>query len=101
MYKSDAENWPPVPPGSPSELEAELYKAQLEVRTKRVDAEIARRQSDVAADHAQEGEYYRSIFDVAKGAIDRARSGAEMVQKGAGVVGTLYAGALGLAFFGV
>lgn len=76
----------------------ELYRAQLDVRKKRADAEIARAQALVDADIAVDQSYYEAVFEVAKSAIDRARSSAETLQKAAGAVVTLYTGALALAF---
>jgi hypothetical protein len=42
--------------------------------------------------------YYQALLDVAKGAIDRSRSAAELVQKAAAAIGTLYVGILGVSF---
>lgn len=42
--------------------------------------------------------YYQALLDIAKGAIDRSRSAAELVQKSAAAIGTLYVGILGVSF---
>lgn len=42
--------------------------------------------------------YYQALLDVAKGAIDRSRSAAELVQKSAAAIGTLYVGIIGVTF---
>lgn len=76
----------------------ELYKAKLEVCKKRAEAEMSRAQAEVAGELALNAEYYKAIYEVAKEAIDRARTGAELVQKAATAIATVYAGVLALAF---
>jgi hypothetical protein len=76
----------------------ELCLAKLEVRKKRTDQEIARAKAERDADLGVEEEYYKAVFEVAKGSIDRARSFAETVQKATGAIITLYTAILALAF---
>jgi hypothetical protein len=42
--------------------------------------------------------YYQALLDLGKGSVDRSRSAAELVQKSAAAVGTLYVGILGVSF---
>lgn len=42
--------------------------------------------------------YQQSLYDVAKGSVDRSRAAADVVQKAAAAVGTIYAAALGVSF---
>jgi len=89
---SDSHGWPE--PGT----DTKLYEAQLEVRKKRTDEEIARAAAERAADQAVAQEFYKGIIEVAKGSIDRSRASAEFVQKAAGAIAVIYAGVLGVAF---
>lgn len=91
---SDAHGWPP-----PSDADKQLlYAAQLEVRKKRTDQEIARATAEEAADLALEKAFYDGLADVAKGSIDRARASADFVQKAAAAIATIYAAVLGVSF---
>jgi hypothetical protein len=93
---SDKHGWPPL--SGDAEAEKLLFTAQLEVRKKRTDQEIARAAAENAADLALEKAFYDGIVDVAKGSIDRARASADFVQKAAAAIGTIYAAALGVSF---
>lgn len=92
----DEEGWPE--PGRVGDRATSLYNARLEVRKKRVDAEIARAKSEVDNDLAQILEVQKGILEVSKGSIERARSSAETVQKAASAVAVIYAAALSVAF---
>jgi hypothetical protein len=54
--------------------------------------------ADLDADRAADAAFNQAVAEVAKGAIDRARAGADFVQKAASAVFALYTGALALAF---
>jgi len=89
--------WPAATDGCTTQPD-ELYKAKLDVRKKRVEAEISRAQAEVVAELGLNAEYYKAIYEVAKEGIDRARAGAELVQKAAAAIATVYTGVLALAF---
>ena len=92
----DELGWPD--PGTASDPATALYNARLEVRKKRVDAEIARARSEVDNDLAQSLEVQKGILEVAKASIERARSSGETVQKAASAIAVIYAAALSVAF---
>jgi len=106
---SDDLAWPPAgDAGKDSEARA-LYDAKLGVRQKRTDEQIARGKAELDAQLADararadatietRKAYYAAIFEVAKGAIDRARASAETVQKSSTAIAGLYTGALTLVF---
>lgn len=96
---SDRHGWPDTEADPDCKANAgEVCKAKLEVRIKRTEQEIARAAAQEAAETAVAAEYYKSVFEVAKGAIDRSRSSADTVQKAAAAIVTLYTGVLALAF---
>ena len=95
---SDDDWWPTDAVGDETEFKKQLDLAKLEVRKKRTDQEIALNKADADADIAIEEKFYESVFDVAKGSIDRARASADFVQKAAGAIATIYAAVLGVAF---
>ena len=109
-YPQDASGWPTRADCQGAAGYADsLASAKLEVRKKRAEqeiehakalyeAQIALKTAEVEADRALWKTYYESVFEVAKGSMDRARSSAELVQKAAGAIVTLYTGALALAF---
>jgi hypothetical protein len=76
----------------------ELFEAKLEVRKKRTDEQIARKKALEDADRENEKAFYTALLEVAKGSIDRARASADVVQKAAAAIVTLYVGILGVAF---
>ena len=95
----DELGWPDKPEDAqPGAFADETGKAKLEVRKKRTDHEIARRQAQEALEDAVELEYYKGVLEVAKGSIERARASAETIQKAAAALVTLYTGVLALAF---
>ena len=97
-YKSaDADAWP-TGRGDQAEFNKQLDLANLEVRKKRTDAEIANARADSDADLASNARFYEAVFDVAKGSIDRARESADFVQKGASALVAIYGAVLGVAF---
>jgi hypothetical protein len=59
-----------------------------------VDEQAATQATRVAYDQA----YFAAMLDAAKGSLDRANAAAELVQKAAAAIGTLYAGILGVTF---
>src|SRR5262249_10457818 len=83
FVESDASAWPTAE-GDEEAFKKELDLAKLEVRKKRTDEEIALKKAETDADLALDALFYESIFEVAKGAIDRTRASADFVQKGAG-----------------
>jgi hypothetical protein len=75
-----------------------IFEARVAARGRRIDAAIARAQANRDADLAQNAEFQKSLLEVAKGGLERARANAETVQKAAGAIGTIYTGTLGVAF---
>jgi hypothetical protein len=96
--RSDQHGWPAPLGGRPKDQDKKIWEAKLEVRKKRTDQEIAEAKVELEGDLALEQQYYQAVLDVAKGSIDRARAGAEAVQKAAVAIVALYTGVLGLAF---
>src|SRR5580765_4158084 len=94
---SDADAWPAAR-GNQEEFNKQLDLANLEVRKKRTDAEIANAKADRDAALASNQKFYEAVFDVAKGSIDRARESADFVQKGASALVAIYGAVLGVAF---
>lgn len=74
-------------------IDSEPAAVDLETEVDRKHAEI-----DFQADADLYLLYQQALYDVAKGSVDRVRSAAEVVQKAAAAVGTIYAAALGLSF---
>lgn len=96
---ADAHGWPPASDHAAAPTFAdELAKAQLGVRQKRTDQEIARAAALQAHELALEQAYHTAVLEVAKGSIDRSRAAAETVQKASAAIVTLYTGVLALAF---
>lgn len=93
----DVVGWP-TPDPEYSDWGKDRYAAQLEVRKKRAEQEIAQAQSDIDAENGTLQEFYKAILEVGKGSIDRARASADTVQKAAAAIGTIYAAALTVAF---
>ena len=79
-------------------LPSRALQGQAGGQGKRTDQEIARAKADVDANIAAAAKFYDSVYEVAKGSIDRTRASAELVQKGAAAIVTLYAGILALSF---
>jgi hypothetical protein len=104
--ESDRHAWPD---GKSQKFAENLELAQLEVRRKRTDAEIARRkaETDAALERAKaqaqadldfEVAALKTVIEVAKGGIDRARASADFVEKAAAAIGLVYTTILGVAF---
>lgn len=115
-------DWPTPPAGGT--VDAELWKARVayaqsvaiaEVNARiaadkaTLDAEIADRKREADersqvvlkredADIASRAAFHAAMVDVAKGTIERARAGAEFVQKGAAAIVGLYTALLGVVF---
>jgi hypothetical protein len=84
-------------PDSPGDQQTRLkaaLDAEAAAKQAEVDAQAATRATRVEYDKA----HYQAMLDATKGALDRWRSGAELVQKSAAAIGTLYAGILGVTF---
>lgn len=94
---SDRHCWPPPTQGN-AEYAKQLDEAKLEVRKKRTDEEIATTAANRGADLAVMQAYCQAILDTAKGSIDRARASADIVQKAAAAIATIYAAILGVSF---
>jgi hypothetical protein len=94
----DALEWPVAPAPAISADASARYAAQLEVRKKRVDAEIALTKARDDADLGDLKAWADANREIAKGSIQRARDGADAVLKGAAAIVTLYTGVLGLVF---
>jgi hypothetical protein len=60
----------------------------------RLDQAAANQAAKVAYDH----DYFQAVLDAGKNSFDRSRSAAELVQKSATGIGTLYAAVLGVSF---
>lgn len=91
----DQQGWPS---GSTTEASTTVFDAQVDVRKKRVDAEIARTAARYAADLDDLGRFSTAYAEIASGAIERARAGAEAVIKASAALVALYTGVLGLTF---
>jgi hypothetical protein len=109
---ADSPTWPP-PPAGLNDGDKLLYQAKLdferEVAKAALDGETAAEQAQQASDAARiaarEAASYSSIasfhgglIEVAKAAIDRARAGADAVQKAAGAIAGTYTAVLAVAF---
>jgi hypothetical protein len=104
------ESWP-KPDDSIDEVELNKIKYQAQVdeiaanrrnaldgEKRRAEADIALEKADWDAEYQLDAQYHSAVMDVAKAAIERARSGAELVQKSAAAIGTAYAALLALSF---
>ncbi len=87
----------PAAGATPASIEA-FYKAKLDIRTGQIAADHALQKALRDADFASLQKYYDTYVDVAKGSLDRAKSGAEAVRTAAAAIGTIYAAILALAF---
>jgi hypothetical protein len=93
----DAQHWPRPAHNNTAQLDAK-YDAQLDVRKKRVDAEIERTKLERSAEIDILQGFAETYRDIAKGAIQRARDGADAVMKASAAVATVYTGVLGFVF---
>ena len=82
-------DFPEVPNSLPADKKQEWEKAVFDAQLKRIE-------SSAAAESSINAEFYKSVFAVAQGSIDRARAGAETVQKASAAIAALYT-----ALFGV
>jgi hypothetical protein len=94
---SDDLGWP-TPTAGDAESELKVLEGRVAARKARIEAAIARAQAKVDADIAQNADFQKALIETAKGVLDRARTGADTVQKTAGTVGTLYAAVLAVSF---
>lgn len=62
------------------------------------DADVALEKADWDAEYALDKLFHESIYEVAKGSIDRAKARGELVEKAAASIGGLYAALLGASF---
>jgi hypothetical protein len=80
----------------------ELAKSEQAEELERVkqeqEADTASLQAMEDAANASVAAFHNAVLEVSKSAIDRARTGAETVQKAAGAIGGLYTGLLAAAF---
>src|SRR4051794_26348866 len=89
-------SWPPpLNDTSTSHRKGAAFDAKVEIAKKHAEAIDARAQSEVQAELDLNSEYYKAIFEVGKGTLDRARAGATAVITAAGAIVTLYTGILG------
>jgi hypothetical protein len=80
-------NWPPVGSDSDHANAKALYEAKVGRVTADDDARLELQKA-----------FVDGVVEVAKGSIDRARAGAELVQKGAAAIVTIYTAVLGVSF---
>lgn len=95
---TDQDTWPAPLDSHDPELKKETFAGRLELLKQRAESEQATSQAEAQAELDTKTEYYKSIFEVAKGSVDRARSGAQSVQTVAGTIVTLYTGLLAVTF---
>jgi hypothetical protein len=98
---SDAD-WPTVPPNLSDKQKAEYkrarFDAELDARKKALELQDTRIGADEQAENDVNKAFFDAVFEVAKGTIDRARSGAETVQKASAAIMLIYTSLLGLVF---
>lgn len=95
-----APSWPePGDVGAKTD-EARLaqYQAQLDHVTAEAEAQHAVVEARQELDDARATAMWTSLTTIATGEVERARSNADLVQKAAAAIATLYTGALGLVF---
>jgi hypothetical protein len=91
-------SWPePLDDTDPARQQA-IFEAKVDLAKQRAAATSARTQSEVQAELDLNAEYYKAIFEVGKGTLERSRAGAETVQKAAAAIVTLYTGLLAVTF---
>jgi hypothetical protein len=91
-------DWPPPLDDTTPARQAAVFDAQVEVAKKRDEADSTRAQAEVQAELDLNAEYYKSIFEVGKGTLERSRAGAASVQTAASAIVTLYTGLLAVSF---
>jgi hypothetical protein len=91
--------WPaPLNDTTSKTRKAKSFDAKVEIVKKHAEAVDARSNAEVQAELDLNAEYYKAIFEVGKGSLDRARSGATAVVTAAAAIVTLYTGLLGATF---
>lgn len=80
------------------ELHKQYYQAQIDLRKSRIAADLALEKGTRDTDLAGVQKFHDSMFEVSKGSIDRAQSGAEAVRNAAAAIGVIYSAVLGIAF---
>jgi hypothetical protein len=97
---SDASAFPnPPTTGVNAEAAAlEKYKAELAAIQKQLDDDAAAVKGVRDAESTAFAAYSDAILEVAKGSVERARAGAEIVQKSAAAIAGVYTTVLGVAF---
>lgn len=91
-------DWTGWPDAKTDEQAQVVFAGKVDARKLRVQAAIDRAKAVQAADLAQNAEFQKALIEITKGGFDRTRANAETVQKAAGVIGTIYTGALAAAF---
>ncbi len=95
----DDQNWPAPGAALASDAAAAAeYAAKLDVRSKRVDADVARAQAYTDADLSSLASFHQHAMSLAAASVDRAQSAALSVQRAAAAIALLYTGVVGLAF---
>jgi hypothetical protein len=93
-----ADSWPSPVDSGDATLHKEIFAGRLELRKQQRAAQQAIAQADSQAELDSKTEFYKSIFEIAKGSIDRAQTGAQAIQTAAGAIVTLYTGLLAVTF---
>ena len=91
----------PDPPTSGIDADTaalEKYKAELAATQKQLDDDAAAIKGVRDAESTAFAAYTDAILEVAKGSVERARAGAEIVQKSAAAIAGVYTTVLGVAF---
>lgn len=70
----------------------------MTIQETKLEGELAAEAATQATRVAYDQAYFSALLAAGNGSLDRARSGAELVQKSAAAIGTLYAGILGVTF---
>ena len=102
-------DWPEYPAGNvdPKKLAEILYQARVNEADQRrrdldspgrVQADIALEKAQFDAEFGLRKVYFGEILDFAKSSADRARAGAEFLEKTIGAIALLYTGLLALVF---
>jgi hypothetical protein len=101
--------WPPPLDSEDSDLKKDVFAGRADLikqreandqdlEKQRQAAGQTRTQSEAQAELDLNAEFHKAILAVAQGTLDRARSGAETVQKAAAAVLTVYTAVLGVTF---
>jgi hypothetical protein len=94
--------WPQTPNIAKDDPQAEvkklLYQAQLDALKAEAQVNIDRQKADWEHEYALDHLVYNAYIEVAKGQVERARAGADFVQKTAAAISSAYVAILGLSF---